>query len=243
MEKPQLKRIVLSVVIILVFSSLIPVTTAYRGRRTRIRPIEGWLMANNRVDDMPMGGMPDWDKGLIIWSHLVDSSYPPVGYYKPPLTCLYHGNVLEKSLKDNKVLVTVNLHLKDAPFLITNFAASIPSAVPIFRGIMQYFYRLQFTIDLDTLGPDDYDDDGNIIYRPWWWYVWVLFTFKSVTLIAQGDGEFLTSYGGWNEGDSAKMNTIVSMVYVGPDYTGSNPTYNYNAGLFEITLISMINFH
>jgi hypothetical protein len=242
MKKPQLKRLILVVVVILIFSSIIPAAAASSGR-TKKRPIEDWLLANNQPDDMPLGGMPDWDKGLIIWSHLIDHTYAPLGYYKPPLTCSYDGFVLEKTLKDNKVLVTVNLHVTDAPFLVTYFAASIPSAVPVFRGTMQYFYRLQFTIDLDTLKPEDYDVNGNIIYRPWWWYVWVLFTLKSVTLLARGTGEFLTSYEGWNEGDTAQMNTFVSMVVVGPDYTGPNPTYNNNAGLFEISLVSMINFH
>jgi hypothetical protein len=243
MKKSQLKKLVLSVIVIMVFSSLIPATAAYNGRSTRIRPIEDWLMANNRVDDPPMGGMPDWEKGLVIWPHLVDHSYVPAGYYKPPLDCSYNGIVLEKELDDNKILVSILLHVRDAPFIVvTSFMGDLPSSVPVFQGTMQFLYKLQFTINLDTLGPDDYDEDGNILYRPWWWYVWVIFTLESVSILARGSGLFLSAYEGFEEGDTANMNTFVSMKVVGPDYTGSNPYYNF-LGLFEITTVSRINFH
>ena len=241
MKKHQLKRVVLSVMVILVLSSLIPAATAYRGKSI-IRPIEDWLLANNRVDDPPMGGMPDWDKGFVIWSFLLDHSYEPLGYWKPPLTCSYTGIVLEKALEDNIILVSILLHVKDTPFMVTTFGPTLPSSIPVFQGTMNLLYRLKFTIDLNTLGPDDYDEDGNIIYRPWWWYVWVLYDLVSVSVLARGSGEFLTAYDGWEEGDTAKMNTFISMQVVGPDYTGNNPTYNY-LGLFEITTVSKINFH
>ena len=246
MKRPQLKKLTLSVIVIIVFSSLIPAATAYKGRSNKVRPIEDWLMANNLVDDPPMGGMPDWEKDLIIWPQLVDHSFIPEGLYKPPLTCTYSGIVLEKELDDNKILVSILLHVKDAPFIIvTSFMGDLPTSVPVFKGTMQYLYKLQFTIDLDSLDPEDpndYDEDGNIIYQPWWWYVWVLYTLESVSILARGSGEFLTSYEGWEEGDTAKMNTFVSMKVVGEDYTGPNPYYNI-LGLFEITLVSRINFH
>ena len=246
MKKPQLKRLVLTVIVIMIFSSLIPATTAYKGRSTNLRPIEDWLMANNQVNDPPMGGMPDLEKGLIIWPQLVDHSFIPEGLYKPPLTCTYSGIVLEKELDDNKILVSILLLVKDAPFIIvTSFMGDLPTSVPVFKGTMQYLYKLQFTIDLDTLDPDDpndYDENGNIRYQPWWWYVWVLYTFESVSIVAKGSGQFLTSFNGWEAGDTAKMNTHVSIRAVGEDYTGPNPTYNY-LGLSEITTVSRINFH
>jgi len=244
MEKPQLRRLIIPIVVVLIVFSSIPAASAFSGKNEKIRPIEDWLMANNLDNDPPMGGMPDWDKGLIIWPHLVDNSYIPAGLYKPPLTCSFDGFVLEKRLKDNKVLVSINLHVKDAPFLIvTSFIGDLPSSIPVFSGKMDYFYQLQFTIDLETLGPNDYDENGNIIYQPWWWYVWVLFTLESVSLVARGSGEFLTTYQGWEEGDTAKMNTLVIFKVVGSDYTGHNPYYNWNNGLYEIPLVNKINFH
>ena len=244
MVKPQLKRLFVLIVVVFVVFSIIPAASAYSGKKVKVRSIEDWLLANNLDNDPPMGGMPDWDKELIIWPHLLDNSYSPAGFYKTPLSCSYNGFIIEKRLKDNIILVSINLHIKDAPFLIvTSFVGDLPSSIPIFRGKMDYYYQLQFTIDLETVGPDGYDENGNIKYQPWWWYVWFLFTLESVSLVARGSGEFLTSYQGWEEGDTAKMNTIVIFKVVGPDYTGNNPYYNFNQGLYEIPLVNRIDFH
>ena len=107
---------------------------------------------------------------------------------------------------------------------------------------MDYIYQLRFTIDLDTLGPDDFDEDGNIKYMPWWWYVWVTFTLQSVLICGRGSGEFVNPYDSWEVGDTAKMHTIHYLVIVGEDYTGSNPNYNLY-GLNGITLIDNIILH
>jgi hypothetical protein len=243
MKKPQLKSLVFCVIVMTVVLSAIPAAMAYRERQIKIRPIEDWLLANNLVNDLPMGGMPDYDKGLTIWPHLADPTYAPVGYYIPPLTCDYHGIIVERKLSDNEILVSINLHVKDAPFyILSDFAGDILTSTHLFHGTMDYLYQLRFTIDLDTVGPDDYDEDGNIIYKPWWWYVWVLYNLKSVFLCARGSGEFLTSYEGWEEGDTAKMTTNVFFLVVGEDYTGPNPYYNLQ-GLNAIVLGNMINFH
>ncbi len=243
MEKSKIKRIALLVIVITVIFSFIPVAVAHRGKRkVKIRPIEDWLIANNLVDDMPMGYMVDFDRNLAIEPHLIDPSYPPFGYYKPPLTCDYDGFVSERMLKDNRVLVSVNLRVKDAPFYVFIPAESIPSSTPILSGEMDYVYQLRFTIDLTTLGDNDFDENGNIKYMPWWWYVWVTFTLESVLICGRGSGEFVNPYDSWEVGDTAKMNTIHYLVIVGEDYSGSNPNYNLY-GLNGITLVDNINLH
>lgn len=237
MKRLKIKRLVLAVIVITVIFSFIPAAVADRGKRkTTIRPIEDWLAP---VVRSPLGGMPDWDKGLVIWTFLDD---PTIPHWASALDYDPKGFVIEKELKNNIMLITVNMRVKDAPFYILTLSGSIPTATQIFCGVMDFIYQLKFTIDLDTLGPDDYDEDGNIIYHPWDYYVWQLGTLVSVFLCGNGSGEFINSYDGWEEGDTAKMNTINFIVVVGEDYTGPNPYYNI-LGLFEIVLVSNINFH
>lgn len=242
MAKLKTKRVVLFVLVFSIILSLIPAATAFSGRRSsNIRPIEDWLIANNLVDDMPMGGMQDWEKNLLIWPHMTDPSYAPYGYYLPPLECDYNGFIIEKKGKDNILLVTINLRVKDAPFFITmpSEVGGIPTHTPIFTGIMDYIYQLRFTIELDeyTL----FDENGNVIYQAWWWYVWEYFTLESVFLCGRGSGEFVNDFGSFEAGDTAKMHTIHYMVVV-EDYTGPNPNYNLY-GLYGLILIDNINFH
>jgi hypothetical protein len=216
---------------------------AHRGKgKINIRPIEDWLIANNLVDDQPMGYMVDFDRNLAIQPHLIDPSYGWYGYYRPPMTCSYDGFVLERKLNDNKVLVSVNLRVKNATFYVLIPSGPIPACTPILFGVMDYIYQLRFTIDLDTLGTDDFDADGNIIYMPWWWYVWETFTLESVLICGSGSGEFVNPYDSWKVGDTAKMHTIHYLVIVGEDYSGSNPNYNLY-GLNGITLVDNINLH
>jgi hypothetical protein len=239
MKSSIIKRWVLVLLVITVVFSFVTATVAYSGKRkTMIRPIEDWL-APVVEGNMPLGAMPDYDNGLIIWAFLDD---PTIPHWASALNYDPEGFVLERELKNNIVLITVKMHVKDVPFYITNFITPIPIATPIFKGVMDFTYELQFTIDLNTLGPDDYDEDGNIIYHTWDYYVWQLGTFESVYLCGHGSGEFLNSYDGWEEGDTAKMHTINFIVRVGEDYTGPNPYYNF-LGLLEIVLITNINFH
>lgn len=243
MEKSKVKRLVLLVILVTVIFSLIPAATAYGGKgKVKIRPIEDWLIANNLVDDQPMGYMVDFDRNLAIQPHLIDPTYPPWGYYKPPLDCDYDGFVAERMLKDNKVLVSVNLHVKNAPFYVFLPFGPIPDGIPILFGEMDYTYQFKFTIDLDALGPNDFDEDGNIIYMPWWWYVFVTFTLESVLICGRGSGELVNPYDSWEVGDAAKMNTMHYLVIVGEDYTGNNPNYNLY-GLNGITKVDNIILH
>ncbi|MFX0084007.1 MAG: hypothetical protein ACFE94_19850 [Candidatus Hodarchaeota archaeon] len=237
MKRSNIKRLVLVVIAITVLLSFIPAAAADSGKRkTIIRPIEDWLAPVVRHS---LGAMPDYDNGLLIWTFLDD---PTIPHWASALDYNPKGYVIERELKDNILLVTVHMRAKDVPFYITNFVLPIPMATPIFTGVMDFTYELQFTIDLDTLGPDDYDEDGNIIYRPWDYYVWELGTFESVFLCGHATGEFLNSYDGWEAGDTGKMHVISFIVKVGADYTGPNPYYNF-LGLLEITLITNINFH
>jgi len=230
------KLIVVAIVGILMFS-FIPLVAAGEGTgKVTKRPIEDWLAP---VVLHPLGAMPDYDNGILIWTFLDD---PTIPHWASALDYDPEGFVFERELKNNIMLITVNMRVKDAPFYITSLVTPIPIATPIFCGVMDFTYELKFTIDLNTLGPDDYDENGNIIYHTWDYYVWNLGALESVFLCGHGSGEFLNSYDGWEEGDTAKMHTINNIVVVGEEYTGPNPYYNF-LGLFEIVLVTNINFH
>lgn len=235
-QKNYRKLILVAIVGILMFSCIPFVTACNRNRGVTIRPIEDWLAP---VTFLPLGAMPDYDNGILIWTFLDD---PTIPHFASALDYDPKGRVIERELKNNILLVTVKMRAKDVPFYITSFMVPIPNAIPIFSGAMDFTYELKFTIDLDTLGPDDYNEEGNIIYHTWDYYVWQLFTLESVFLCGHGSGEFVNPHDSWDKGDTAKMHVISYMVVVGEDYTGPNPYYNLQ-GLFEIVLVSNINFH
>jgi len=241
MKRSNIKRLVLVVIVITVIFSFIPVAAANgRKGKMKIRPIEDWLAAVE-PGRHSLGGMPYWDEGpLAIWTLLDDPSIP---LWASAMNYDPKGFVHERELKDNMLLISVNMRIRGVPFYILTLG-SIPTATRIFSGVMDFIYQLKLTIDLDTLEPEDYDEDGNIIYHSWDYYVWDLTpsAFVSVFLCGHGSGTFLNSYDGWEEGDTAKMNTINYVVKVGEDYTGPNPYYN-NLGLLEITLLDNLHFH
>jgi hypothetical protein len=242
MQRSKIKRLVLVVIVITAIFSFIPAAAAYgRKGKMKIRPIEDWLAAVE-PGRHSLGGMPYWDEGpLAIWPLLDDPSIP---HWDSAMNYDPRGFVLERELKDNMLLISVNMRLKGVPFYILSLTPQIPTATQIFTGVMDFIYQLRLTIDLATLGPDDYDDDGNLIYHSWDYYVWVLTpsAFVSVFLCGHGSGTFLKTYDSWEEGETAKMNTINYVVKVGEDYTGPNPYYNY-LGLLEITVLDNLHFH
>ena len=233
------QKILLSAIFGIMIFSFISTAAAF-DRRVIKRPIGDWLAPVELLPpvlNLPLGGMPDWDKGLAIWAFLDD---PANLHWASALNYNPKGFVLGRELKNNMMLVTVKMHVKGAPFYITTIMGIAPETC-IFHGSMDFSYELKFTIDLTN--PEHYDEDGNIIFHPWNYYVFLGGgTFVSVFLCGYGTGQFLNPYGSWEEGDTGKMHVISYMVAVGPDYTGSNPYYNIN-GLYEIPLISKIHFH
>jgi hypothetical protein len=232
------RKILLSAIVgIMIFSF---VSTAAACERTVIkRPIEDWLAPVELLPpvlNLPMGGMPDWDNDLVIWTFLDD---PATLHWASALAYNPRGYVLGRELKNNMMLVTVKMHVKGAPFYITNTVGITPET-SIFNGFMDFSYELKFTIDLTN--PAHYDEDGNFIFHTWKYYVFGPDgTFVSVFLCGHGTGQFLNPYGSWEQDDTGEMHVISYMVAVGPDYEGPNPYYNLNL-LNEIVLVSNIHF-
>jgi hypothetical protein len=236
------QKILLSAIFGIMIFSFIS-TVAACDRRVIKRPIGDWLapveLLPPGVPRLPMGGMPDWDNGLLIWPFLDD---PATRHWASALDYNPRGSVLGRELKNNMMLVTVKMHVKGAPFYIRSLTTDFSNPLDnIFSGSMDFSYELKFTIDLTN--PEHYDEDGNIVFHTWKYYVFDGGgTFKSVFLCGHGTGQFLNPYGSWEEGDTGKMHVISYMVAVGPDYTGPKPYYNLN-GLYEIPLVSNIHFH
>ena len=231
------KVLVLAVIGVLLITFIPGVAAWGWSRNVTYRPIEHWLLANNADNDLPMGGMEDREKQLIIWPYL-DNPKPgdmwSPGVWIPIMTTeTYFGIIVLEELGDNIILVTVNLMLKDAPFLICAYGY-----VPVFRGSMDMTYQLKFTIDLDTY--EFLDDEGNIEFMYWWYYVWVIGTFKSVFLYGRGSGVFEAAYDYYEIGDTAYMSTIHYMFYV-EDHPEDDPDFNYY-GLHSLIVIDRINF-
>ena len=130
------KLLILVSVGLLIF---IPAVAAWQGsRKTTVRPIEDWLIANADV-----GGHIDFDKNIYIFPQ----GAPWFPDFVPISDCLYDGYILERSLKDNKLSITVYLKVEDILFYV-GLMPFIPfNEILVFKGIMQYRWIFNFIID------------------------------------------------------------------------------------------------
>ncbi|MFW9773085.1 MAG: hypothetical protein ACFFFB_25380 [Candidatus Heimdallarchaeota archaeon] len=237
------KLIVLTTVGILI-CSFIPIVIASEGKgRITTRPIEDWLIPNNSDIDLAVGGWLDFETWLVIWPHLVDPAAflnPPTPSCMPILSCSYTGFILQRELNDNKLSITINLHVEDVPFYVC-----LNPLTPIFNGDMDYTYHFKFLIDLNLYPEFLFDEFGNVMFAPWYMYVYfpdMMGTeLVSIHLNGEGEGSFLESWNSWEAGDIGKMK-VNNILLIKDDFKQDHPNYNLY-GLNELLPVAFIFLH
>jgi len=210
MNKSKTKKLALLTTVILVISvfSFIPTVQA----KTSERPIMDWLQSPPFFPPFGNAHSLGWidDTGLFMWPHF---DYPRnIWAAEHPIwDCLsYNGYVLERELTNNMIMITIYLKVDGVPFHMTY---GDPVGPLIFEGMMHYTFRWNMIIDLD-LYPPILKSDGKILYAPLILYINpVMFPelFNSVVAIGNihfngaGTGVFKADYGGWLNGESAKV--------------------------------------
>jgi hypothetical protein len=117
--------------------------------KANVRPISDFTATNDYT------GIAAWfdpDSNIIVFPHGFWVT-PPIGL--PPLVselisdCEHHGSVLERDLKDGRILYQINLHVKGAFVWVGDYGVN-PYA---FVGVMDYFFSTGLIVEAEFGGP------------------------------------------------------------------------------------------
>ena len=191
-EKMKKTKMILIVTLGICMLSFMPVVVG----KADSRPIEDFTATNAYV-----AAWLDPESGLTIFPH---------GFWVTPsgletiADCEYHGSILERDLKDGRILYKVSLHVKGASLMVFwNEPDWHLIWKPIFVGTMDYYFTTTIIVE-GELG----DPVPNL------WDVW--FFGGGETLRSQisgsGTGEFTNNVNDYNldfnPGDSAKLKIV-----------------------------------
>ena len=139
-------------IIIILFS------TSAQAASTTVRPIDDY--AGEYINFMGIefeGSFSAWadpESGLAIYPHAImwvppldpgnpmDSNFLFWGY-KLLKDCPRHGIITEREIDDELVLITINLHVKEVPFLIFPLTGVFYHNEPNYAGEMSYNFELK----------------------------------------------------------------------------------------------------
>ena len=147
------------------------------------RPISDFTANNGYV-----AAWVDPETNLIIFPH---------GFYVAPgveviADCEHHGSVLERDLKDGRILYRINLHVKGAYMLVGDFGVN-PF---VFEGVMDYSFTAILIIEGDFGGPVP-----NLIDV--WFFGAGEAPYSHIT--GSGTGTFLVDAFGFTAGETANI--------------------------------------
>ncbi|UCD02080.1 MAG: hypothetical protein JSV23_03405 [Promethearchaeota archaeon] len=147
-------------------------STTVQGRgATIIRPIDdyaGEYVAFLDIVDLP-GSFLAWadpDSGLCIYPHAVEWVGPFAGpipvfnflawEYKVLGQCPHGGCIQETEIDEESTLISINLHVKEVPFLLFNWYVSGPypfwyNYEPISAGTMNYNFQCKILFNTEML--------------------------------------------------------------------------------------------
>lgn len=165
--------------------SLMPAVVA----KADVRPISDFTDTN---DYTGVAAWVDPESNIIIFPH---------GFYvTPPGTnlitdCEHSGSVLERDLKDGRILYKINLHVKGAYMLVGDYLIN-PF---VFEGEMDYNFQATLIVEGEFGGP-----------VPSLFDVWFLGAGESPFshISGSGTGTFLVDAFGFTAGDTAKVKVI-----------------------------------
>ncbi|MFX1240850.1 MAG: hypothetical protein ACFFA7_06335 [Promethearchaeota archaeon] len=175
------------------------------------RPISDFVDTN---DYTGVAAWVDPETNLIIFPH---------GFYvTPPGTnlisdCEHHGSVLERDLKDGRIMYRINLHVKGAYMLVGDYGVN-PF---VFEGEMDYSFTCIVIVEGEMGGPVP-----NLIDV--WFYGAGEAPYSHLT--GSGTGTFLVDAFGFSAGDTAN----VKVNQVGLTKPEGHPFY---PGLWPVELV------
>ncbi len=145
---------------------LLSFSTAVQGATT-IRPIDDYAGEYAFIYgvDNP-GSFLSWgdpDSGLNIWPHAVE--WKPSHFlsweYKLLADCPHDGSIKERVIDEDHTLITINLHVKEVPFLIFDLVDDFWIYEPTCKGIMKYNFQVKILFNTEFLD-GWFDEHGRL---------------------------------------------------------------------------------
>ena len=183
------------------------------------RPIEDFTAINDNV-----AAWYDPESNLIIYPHGFWVTDPVEEIIK---NCEHHGSVLERDLKDGRILYKINLHVKGAYILIEDFGVAM-----IFEGEMDYNFQATIIVEGVFGGPVP-----NLLAI--WFGGLGEDPFSHIT--GSGNGTFLvdTEVAGQSfiAGDTAKVKLNQVGILIPEDHPQFNPDPEYGPYMYPVEFI------
>lgn len=154
----------------------------------------------------------DSETNLIIFPHgfwAVWISTPPWEGTEVIADCEHHGSVLERDLKDGRILYRINLHVKGAWILVGNYGIN----PMIFEGEMDYSFTAVVIVEGVLGGPVPTLIDI--------WFLGAAGETPYVQITGSGTGTFLVDAMGYSAGETAN----IKVNQVGFDKPEGHPFY------------------
>lgn len=131
--------------------------------KTTIRPIDDYAGEYCVFMDMnwevSISAWADPESGLAIYPHAVEWLMAPglegINFffweYKLLKDCPHGGTITERELDEEHVLITINLHASEVPFLIFALQPDFYHFPPVYKGIMNYNFELKVIFNKEML--------------------------------------------------------------------------------------------
>jgi len=131
-------------------------STAVQGATT-IRPIDDYAGEYAFISGVDYEGSflswADPDSMLAIWPHTFE--WQPYHYlfweYTLLKDCPHGGSITERVIDEDHTLITINLVVKEVPFLIFDFVEDFWIFEPTCKGIMKYNYQIKILFNTEFL--------------------------------------------------------------------------------------------
>ncbi|MFW9783404.1 MAG: hypothetical protein ACFFFB_14070 [Candidatus Heimdallarchaeota archaeon] len=162
-------KIILLVTLGICIMSFIPAALG----RANIRPITDFTYTNAIPGLPPLAAWTSLEDNLVMVPH----GYPPV---ETLADCNPEGFVLERDLKDGRILYQVNLHVEGA----TAYVFWLPTSLLVFIGQIDYYFAATIIVYEGNLG----DPIPNI------WMIWFP-EFFGIDPIGEGTLSLITASG------------------------------------------------
>jgi hypothetical protein len=149
---------------------LVLFSNSVQAAGTTKRPIDDWaggkLFFMGVEYNISCTAWADPESGLWIWPHadtwFAPSDLYPDGFnfliwgYKLLEQCPHHGSITEREVDEEHVLISINLHASEVPFMVftedfTGEYVYVPSYAPIYKGIMSYNFECKILFNTEML--------------------------------------------------------------------------------------------
>jgi hypothetical protein len=231
MRNSKRKKVLLGLVLGLLVFSFIPGTLANGVIKRSLD--DAWLYqldGKTPLNDYIGAWSPS--EQLIIFPH-----FNADGNFVSILDCDYHGHVHEREMPDGRHMITVQIHVKEAPVTVEKFDPANP--IVYFDGYLDYLFILKFIVDLTEwpqwivkagFDDDGFDDDTGYVglpaYLPLAFDSLMMYEFGlefvSVIFIGTAKGVMVNGLNGLEYGDAAKLK-VATIGFVDRGYNFINP--------------------